>query len=67
MRTVGVISVATVLGCVTSGCLGGISLFNSEHKHYEGSPDMENRLNVLEQKVQILEQTVQTNRVSKSL
>ena len=63
-RTIGVVSVVAVIGCLTGGCMGGISLFSSTHTHYEGKPGMDERMKALEQKVQTIEQAAQTNRVS---
>jgi hypothetical protein len=64
VRTVGVMTVVAVTGCLTGGCMGGLSLFSSTHTHYEGKPGMDERVKTLEHKVQTLEQTAQTNRVS---
>ena len=64
VRTVGVMIVVAVIGCLTGGCMGGISLFSSTHTHYEGKPGLDERVKTLEQKVQTLEQTPQTNGLS---
>jgi hypothetical protein len=52
------VAVATLVACLTGGCMGGLSLLSSSHTHYEGKPGMEERIGALEQRVQKLEQPV---------
>lgn len=63
VRMMGLLSVAVGLGCLTSGCLGGISLFSSTHTHYEAKPGLDERVKVLEQKVKVLESGAPTTSV----
>jgi hypothetical protein len=59
-----VLAAVVIIGCLTGGCLGGISLFSSTHTHYENRPDIDERIKTLEKKMKGLETMVHTNRVS---
>ena len=59
-----VVSAMVMIGCFAGGCMGGISLFSSTHTHCDGRPGMEERMKTLEQKVEALETSGQTSRVS---
>lgn len=70
-KGVKVLSVAGVLVLVglSSGCMGGISLFSSEHKHthYETSPETDQRIKELEQKIEQMEQGTSSDSVMHTL
>lgn len=62
-----VLSIAgmVLLASFSGGCMGGISLFSSEHKHthYESSPETDQRIKELEQKIEQMEQGAPTREV----
>ncbi|MBN2684158.1 MAG: hypothetical protein JXR40_02660 [Pontiellaceae bacterium] len=70
-KSVKVLSVAGALVLVGlgSGCMGGISLFSSEHKHthYETSPETDQRIKELEQKIEQMEQGASSTEVMQTL
>lgn len=64
IRTIITMSAVVVTSCMISGCMspGGLSLFDkSQHHHYECTPNIKERVEVLEQKVQALETPSQTS------